>query len=157
MDQPAYETHTAGCEIWNERRSNGRDAGRGARRVLIAHAESNVGDSFALMLAMRGYEAVQVGNMPGALQFASEWQPHVLFVDTRMGCTEELHDHAMVRALREQARQLAWLEAQMMIAFAADEASDPRDTLLAAGYDGFVRTPCPVWRMFDLLRRYFAR
>jgi CheY-like chemotaxis protein len=152
MDQPAYELRTAGCEIWNERRSNGRDR----RRVLILHAESNVGESFALMLAMRGYEAVQVGNVPGALQCASEWHPQVLFVDTRIGSAQASHDHALVRALREQAQRLAWLEAQMMIAFASDEASDPRDAMLAAGYDGFVRTPCPVWRMFDLLRRYYT-
>jgi CheY-like chemotaxis protein len=157
MDQPAYETRAARCEIWNERRSDGQNYGRDRRRVLIVHAESNVGDSFALMLAMRGYEAVQVGNVPGALQFASEWHPQVLFVDTRIGSAQTSHDHALVRALREQAQKLAWLEAQMMIAFASDETSDPRDAMLAAGYDGFVRTPCPIWRMFDLLRRYYAR
>jgi hypothetical protein len=153
MDEPPYDVRTEGCEIWNERTAFDAEP----RRVLIAHAESSVGDSFALLLAMRGFEAIQIGSVPDALRFASEWRPQMLFVDTRVGCLDTLHDHALARGLRDQAQKLAWLEAQMLIAFASDETSDPRDALRDAGYDGFVRTPCPVWRMFDLLGRYYTR
>ncbi len=45
----------------------------------------------------------------------------------------------------------------MLIAFAADQLSDPREALREAGYDDFVRTPYPVRRIFDLLRRYYMR
>jgi CheY-like chemotaxis protein len=149
---PDAPHHAHACEIWNERSAPGARP----RRVLIVHSESSVGDSFALLLAMRGYEAVQVGSSQNALRFAEDWKPQVLFVDTRIGATHALHDHALVKALREQAPHEVATEVQMMIAFAADEASDPRDVLQAAGYDGFVRVPCPVWRMFDLLKTYYA-
>ena len=57
----------------------------GPRRVLIVHSESNVGDSFALLLAMRGFEAVQIGDALGALAVSRKWRPQVLFVDTLIG------------------------------------------------------------------------
>jgi hypothetical protein len=144
--------HAHAFEIWNERTA----PGVAPRRVLIAHSESNVGDSFALLLAMRGFEALQIGTVQDALRFAVEWKPQIMFVDTRVGCIEKRHDHALVRALRDRALSRLEAERQMLIAFAADESCDPTDVLQAAGYDGFVRTPCPVWRLFDLLKTFYA-
>jgi DNA-binding response OmpR family regulator len=152
MDEQPYDVHATACEIWNERTAHGVTP----RRVLIAHSESSVGDSFALLLAMRGFEALQVGTVQGALRFAADWKPQIMFVDTRIGCIETLHDHALAKALRERALARLDNEIQMMIAFAADASRDPKDVLQAAGYDGFVRTPCPVWRMFDLLETFYA-
>ncbi|KMZ11786.1 hypothetical protein BHUM_04318 [Candidatus Burkholderia humilis] len=129
MDGQLHEKHAQACEIWNERTAPGVEP----RRVLIAHSESNVGDSFALLLAMRGFEALQIGTVPGALRFAMEWKPQILFVDTRVGCIEKRHDHALVKALRERALTRLDTELQMMIAFASDESRDPRDVLQAAG------------------------
>jgi CheY-like chemotaxis protein len=157
MNEQIDETRSAGCELWNDRTADVAVP----RRVLIVHAERSVGDAFALLLAMRGFEAVQIGDVPTVLRFALEWRPQVVFVDTRIGSLVSLHDHALMRTLRERARSLARqegarLDAQLAIAFAEDEQRDPREALQAAGYDGFVRRPCPVWRMFDLLKRLYA-
>jgi hypothetical protein len=122
--------------------------------VLFVHSETNVGDSFALLLAMRGFEALQIGNAPGVLQFLCNWRPQVLFVDTLIG---DAHDHALARALRVAltADRMEG-EVELLIALAADAQRDPRDALCAAGYDGFCRTPCPVWWMIDVLKCFYA-
>ncbi|SAL78160.1 hypothetical protein AWB71_05625 [Caballeronia peredens] len=122
---------------------------------MIAHSESNVGESFALLLAMRGYEAVQIADVPAALRFARQWRPQVLFVDTLIG---EVHDHALARQLREalaDAAAGAEVQTQLMIALAADATRDPRDALHEAAYDGFCRTPCPVWWLYDVLKCFY--
>jgi CheY-like chemotaxis protein len=151
MEERSYDMRTERCEIWNPRTS----ALPGPRRVMIAHSESNVGDSFALLLAMRGFEAVQVGETQSALGMARKWRPQVLFVDTLIG---HAHDHGLVRALTETlADNRGDGEVQLMIALAADVKRDPRDTLHDAGYDGFCRTPCPVWWMYDVLKCFYAR
>lgn len=151
MEERSYDICTERCEIWNQRTS----ALAGSRRVLIAHSESNVGDSFALLLAMRGFEAVQIGDAESALRLANKWRPQVLFVDTLVG---DAHDHALARQLREALVQdRDGGEVQLMIALAADARNDPRDALHKAGYDGFCRTPCPVWWMYDVLKCFYAR
>ncbi len=103
MDEYTYDGHGEACEIWHERAMRGI----GARRVLIAHAEASVGDSLALLLAMRGMEAVQAGDMSKALRLAFEWHPQVVFVDTCMGCAANMHDHALARSLREYSGDAA--------------------------------------------------
>ena len=94
MEERSYDLCTDRCEIWNPLTM----ALASPRRVLIVHSESNVGDSFALLLAMRGFEAVQIGDAAAASQFIRNWRPQVLFVDTLIG---DAHDHAPARTLRE--------------------------------------------------------
>lgn len=150
MEERSYDICTERCEIWNQRTS----APAGPRRVLIVHSESNVGDSFALLLAMRGFEAVQAGQMQNALMLARKWRPQVLFVDTQVG---EQHDHAVARMMRAALAETGnAAELPLMIALAADALRDPRDSLFGAGYDGFCRTPCPVWWMYDVLKCFYA-
>lgn len=151
MEERSYDIRTERCEIWNPRTA----MLDGPRRVLIAHADSSVGDYFALLLAMRGFEAVQIGEVAGALRLSRQWRPQVLFVDTLVG---EAHDHALVRQLREiLARDANEIDAPLMIALAADLTRDPRDALCDAGYDGFCRKPCPVWWLYDVLKCFYAR
>ena len=151
MEERSYDLCNERCEVWNPSTS----APAGTRRVLIVHSESNVGDSFALLLAMRGFEAVQIGDAESALQFVRTWRPQVLFVDTLIG---DAHDHALAHGLREAlAQDPVEGEVQLLIALAADAVRDPRDVLFDAGYDGFCRTPCPVWWMFDVLKCFYAR
>ncbi|MDR5771529.1 MULTISPECIES: response regulator [unclassified Caballeronia] len=153
MNRRPFNTRPGRSEIWNQRTAVESDP----RRVMFVHSESDVGESFAMMLAMRGFDAVQIADAQSALHFAHMWRPQVLFIDTRVNEAHEVlakHDHALVRALRECGRE-ASLD-QMLIAFAAEESSDPRDVLLSAGYDGFFRMPCPVWRLFDAVTRFYV-
>ncbi|EKS67754.1 MULTISPECIES: response regulator [Caballeronia] len=150
MEERSYDLCTDRCEIWNPLTM----ALASPRRVLIVHSESNVGDSFALLLAMRGFEAVQIGDAAAASQFIRNWRPQVLFVDTLIG---DAHDHAPARTLREALTvDRTEGEVELLIALAADAKQDPRDALHAAGYDGFCRTPCPVWWMFDVLKCFYV-
>jgi hypothetical protein len=151
MEERSYDLRNERCEIFNPLTM----ALTGPRRVLIVHSETNVGDSFALLLAMRGFEAIQIGDALGVLQFLRRWRPQVLFVDTLIG---EPHDHALARALRDVLTvDRMEGEVELLIALAADAGRDPRDALHAAGYDGFCRTPCPVWWMFDVLKCFYAQ
>ncbi len=150
MEERSYDICTDRCEIWNPLTM----MHAGTRRVLIVHSESNVGDSFALLLAMRGFESVQIGDALSAAQFAGRWRPQVLFVDTLIG---DAHDHAVARALREAlAAGRTDGQVELLIALAANAELDPRDVLHASGYDGFCRTPCPVWWMFDVLKCFYV-
>ncbi|SAK78048.1 response regulator [Caballeronia hypogeia] len=150
MEERSYDLRTERCEIWNPLVAELA----GSRRVLIVHSESNVGDSFALLLAMRGFESLQIGDVEGALRFTRKWRPQVLFVDTSIG---DAHDHALARDMRQAFAEVrSENEVQMLIALAADAARDPRDSLFDAGYDGFCRTPCPVWWMYDVLKCFYA-
>ncbi|SAK54814.1 response regulator [Caballeronia ptereochthonis] len=150
MDKRSHDMRTERCEIWNSRTA----ALAGPRRVLIVHSESSVGESFALLLAMRGFEAVQVGDARRALQMAARWRPQVLFVDTLIGDTR---DHALARQLREAlAQDGSEVDAALLVALAADARRDPRDVLYEAGYDGFCRRPCPVWWIYDVLKCFYT-
>ncbi|CCD41086.1 unnamed protein product [Candidatus Paraburkholderia kirkii UZHbot1] len=142
---------TERCEIWNLRTAPLAEP----RRVLIAHADSSVGDYFALLLAMRGFEAVQIGEARSALRLLRQWRPQVLFVDTLVG---DAHDHALVRQLRATvAGDGEEIDVPLTIALAADRTRDPADALHEAGYDGFCRKPCPVWWLYDVLKCFYAR
>lgn len=155
MDGESNRARTGRREIWTQRTAGTPQP----RRVLIAHAEPNVGDSFALLLAMRGFEAVQVGDEQRAIELASTWRPQAVFVDTRLGrvaggqVRPGTFDHALVRTLREQADT----EQRLVIAFGGDEVRDPPDVLQTAGYDGVCRKPCPIWWLVDVLTRFYAR
>ncbi|SAK90899.1 response regulator receiver protein [Caballeronia catudaia] len=151
MEERSYDLRSARYEIWNPHTVSVS----GPRRVLVVHSESNVGDSFALLFAMRGFESVQIGDAQAALQFVRQWRPQVLFVDTLIG---DRRDHGLAHALREALTQNRKDgEYHLLIAMAADAERDPRDALSEAGYDGFCRTPCPVWWMFDVLECFYAR
>jgi CheY-like chemotaxis protein len=153
MEERSYDLCTERYEIWNPRTS----ALPGPRRVLIAHSEANVGDSFALLLAMRGFEAVQVGATQEALGLVRQWQPQVLFVDTLVGDDDSHHAHGLARVMREAlSEDGSGAGVPLLIALAANATRDPRDSLFGAGYDGFCRTPCPVWWMYGVLKCFYA-
>ncbi|MDR5738350.1 MULTISPECIES: response regulator [unclassified Caballeronia] len=121
-----------------------------------------MGDSFALLLAMRGFEAVQIGDAERAVELASTWRPQAVFVDTRLGRASGgqtppgRHDHWVVRELRKGA-DTPDTARQLVIAFGSDEARDPCEALRTAGYDGVCRKPCPLWWLVDVLTRFFAQ
>ncbi|MFM0138191.1 PleD family two-component system response regulator [Caballeronia grimmiae] len=155
MDGELNKAGTGRREVWTSRMA----VVSAPRRVLIAHSEPNVGDSFALLLAMRGFEAVQIGEPERAVQLSSTWHPQAVFVDTRFGnaasgqARPAMPDHWFVRELRGHA-DTPDTPQQLVIAFAADEM---RDTLQTAGYDGVCRKPCPFWWLVDVLTRFYAR
>jgi hypothetical protein len=67
------------------------------------------------------------------------------------------HDHALARMMRDALVEPGCVtDLPLMIALAADALRDPRDSLFGAGYDGFCRTPCPVWWMYDVLKCFYA-
>lgn len=158
MDGESNKAGSGRREVWTH-----RIAGvTGPQRVLIAHSEPNVGDSFALLLAMRGFEAVQIGDVERAIQLSSTWRPQAVFVDTRLGRPaggspkSGAQDHWLVHELREQADKPD-AQQQLVIAFGGDDTRDTRETLRLAGYDGVCRKPCPLWWMLDVLGRFYRR
>jgi CheY-like chemotaxis protein len=146
MANRAYEGSSEQCALWNRKTGY---SGRIDRRVLVVHADPVAGDSLAFLLGLRGFSAqlaTTVGVMHDVIEY---WQPQAIFLDTRIGGPGNY----------DLARQLAQSNAnasRLLIAMSNCAAFESAEPLKAAGYDGHIRRPCPIWQMADLLDDFYA-
>ncbi|WP_248320192.1 hypothetical protein [Caballeronia sp. Sq4a] len=146
MNKRAYESSTAQCALWNRRQLR---VDRDARRVLVASTERALGESLVKLFDLKGFPARFVADVSSLRHGVSEWHPHVLFIDTRIGgCAH----YALVRELRAHPDD----STRLVVAMSGFLPEEPLAVLKEAGYDGHCRRPCPVWQMTDILDEYFA-
>lgn len=146
MTHRPYETNLDLFALWNPKRSPTRLS---ARRVAIAHRDVAIGDSFSLLLGLKGVSAQCVVTLPLLSMLIDQWNPQALLIDTRLVAGS---DSAFVRTLQADPAHRGTLLMAMSNFLPEDSADDLRD----AGFDGHCRRPCPMWRMADLLANYFA-
>ncbi|WP_158939742.1 response regulator receiver protein [Burkholderia sp. S171] len=120
-----------------------------ARRVVIAHLDAMIGESFVLLLGLKGLAAQHVKDVDALTILIEDWHPQVLMIDTRLGTGEH---GAFVRKLSDNPSHAGTL----LIALSNFLPEDSIPVLQEAGYDGHCRRPCPMWRVSEVLSDFFA-
>lgn len=147
LNNRAYETSPAQCSLWNRKRLR---VIAESRRVLVAQTERALGESLVSLFDLKGFPARYAPDVASLKSGVSEWRPHAVFVDTRIGgCA----NYALVRELRAHHDDDAH---RLVIAMSGFLPEEPLAHLKEAGYDGHCRRPCPVWQMTDILDEFFA-
>jgi DNA-binding response OmpR family regulator len=145
MNHRAYEARSSHCALWNRKTER---VPSGHRRVLVAHADRDLGESIVLLLGLKGFSAQHVANVTALRSTLETWQPQAVFLDTRIGGIE---NYALARELRTASHGLP----RLLIAMSSFLPEEPIDLLKEAGYDGLSRRPCPMWQIADLLDGFY--
>jgi DNA-binding response OmpR family regulator len=120
-----------------------------ARRVVIAHRDPMIGESFVLLLGLKGLAAQHVRDVDALTMLIEDWHPQALMIDTRLGTGEH---SGFVRRLCDNPRHAGTL----LLALSNFLPEDCVPVLQEAGFDGHCRRPCPMWRVSEVLADFFA-
>jgi DNA-binding response OmpR family regulator len=132
--------------LWHPKRLPTLLAGR---RVVIAHRDPMIGESFVLLLGLKGVAAQHVRDVDTLTILIEAWHPQALMIDTRLGNGEHT---GFVRKLSDDPRHASTL----LLALSNFLPEDSVSMLQEAGYDGHCRRPCPMWRLSEVLGDFFA-
>jgi hypothetical protein len=141
-----FEANYEQFAIWNPKRA---PMPMTARRVVIAHRDPMIGESFVLLLGLKGMAAQYVTTLSALSALIESWHPHVLMIDTRLTPTG---NSGFVRALSCNPAHIDTLLLAMSKVLPEDAVSD----LQAAGYDGHCRRPCAMWQVSEVLSEFFS-
>jgi CheY-like chemotaxis protein len=145
MSVHGREGHLARCALW--RRKPGLSAAT-TKRVLVAYDDIDVGDSLVLLLGLKGFPARLATNSVALLAVTEQWLPQVILLDTRIGGDA---NGGLAKTISERA------SAQMLlVALSGPVDEEPEQFIQAAGYDGFLQRPCPVWQLADILTNFYT-
>jgi DNA-binding response OmpR family regulator len=119
------------------------------RRVVIAHPDPMIGESFVLLLGLKGLAAQHVRDVDALAQLIEDWHPQALMIDTRLASAEH---RDFVRKLSDNPGRAGTL----LLAMSNFLPEDSVPLLQEAGYDGHCRRPCAMWRVSEMLGDFFA-
>ena len=120
------------------------------RRVIVAHADSAVGESMALMLGLKGYPSIYASDLRSTRRLFDEWGAQALLLDTRLDIETGF---AFVRGFTCNSTNAS----RLVIGLSSIFPEDSMPILKTVGFDGHCRRPCPLWRLSDILSEFFDR
>ncbi|MEG4168963.1 MULTISPECIES: response regulator [unclassified Microcoleus] len=103
------------------------------------------------MLQPIGFEVREAENGYQALELWESWQPHLIWLDTRMPVMDGFE---AVQRIRYKEKQTQWQT--VIIALTASTFEERKDEILAAGCDDFVRKPFQEQILFDKMACYLG-
>lgn len=152
VDLPIMEgtkTDIPGEKTVTQKRVMGLAPGQAVPRILVAE---DVMESRALLvklLQMTGFDVREAVNGLEAVEIASEWHPHFIWMDIRMPVMDGM----------EAARRIkgsSWGEKIGIAALTASGLLEDRDSIMTAGFDEFVRKPFLEQEIFDIMRKHLG-
>lgn len=129
--------------VWNRKSFIG---GSALYSVIVAHADTSVAESIALLLRLKGFAAVVAVDLDSLALMLGHWTPDALLIETRL-C--RANDFEFVR----QAAQHKRLRTIFFVALTDIHVVEQPQSMRSSGFDGLCRKPCPVWRLADMLRQ----
>jgi CheY-like chemotaxis protein len=142
----SFEANENQFALWNPKRLPTEMA---ARRVVIAHQEEVIGESFVLLLGLKGLAAQYAADLRAVDALLHNWHPQALLIDTRLDIDAGYPAFCALNGSPAQSNTL-------LIAMSSFLPEDDIGALQAAGFDGHFRRPCPMWRMADVLECFYA-
>ncbi|MEG4251012.1 response regulator [Microcoleus sp. Pol10D4] len=103
------------------------------------------------MLQPIGFEVREAENGYQAVELWDSWQPHLIWLDTRMPVMDGFE---AVRQIRAKEKQTQWRT--VIIALTASTFEEKKDEIIAAGCDDFVRKPFQEQILFDKMACYLG-
>lgn len=120
-----------------------------ARRVVVVHRDPMIGESFVLLLGLKGMAAQYVSSVRALNELIERWHPQALMIDTRLNAGE---NSGFVRKLSLDPSHAATL----LLAMSNFLPDDGVTALQQEGYDGHCRRPCAMWRISEALSGFYA-
>ncbi|MEG4859237.1 response regulator [Microcoleus sp. K1-B6] len=103
------------------------------------------------MLQPIGFEVREAENGYQAVELWESWQPHLIWLDTRMPVMDGFE---AVRQIRAKEKQTQWQT--VIIALTASTFEEKKGEIIAAGCDDFVRKPFQEQILFDKMACYLG-
>ncbi|MEP6516463.1 response regulator [Microcoleus vaginatus] len=103
------------------------------------------------MLQPIGFEVREAENGYQAVELWESWQPHLIWLDTRMPVMDGFE---AVRQIRAKEKQTQWRT--VIIALTASTFEEKKGEIITAGCDDFVRKPFQEQMLFDKMACYLG-
>ncbi|MEG4960666.1 MULTISPECIES: response regulator [unclassified Microcoleus] len=103
------------------------------------------------MLQPIGFEVREAENGRQAVEIWESWQPHLIWLDTRMPVMDGFEAVRQIRAKEKQTQRRT-----VIIALTASTFEEKKGEIIAAGCDDFVRKPFQEQILFDKMACYLG-
>lgn len=114
-----------------------------SRRILVADDDPDGMESLAILLRAAGHEVRVASDGPSTLEVASDFRPHVVFLDVGM---PGMDGYETAR----QLRQMDGLEKTLLVALTGYGRALDRQRAHDAGFDEFLVKPASPKLLCDL-------
>ncbi|HSF74431.1 MAG TPA: response regulator [Microcoleus sp.] len=132
-------------------RAIGLEADQPVYRILAVDDNQENRLLLVKMLQPIGFEVREAENGYQAVELWESWQPHLIWLDTRMPVMDGFE---AVRQIRAKEKQTQWRT--IIIALTASTFEEKKGEIIAAGCDDFVRKPFQEQILFDKMACYLG-
>ncbi|MEG4352246.1 response regulator [Microcoleus sp. LAD1_D3] len=132
-------------------RAIGLEADQPVYRILAVDDNQENRLLLVKMLQPIGLEVREAENGYQAVELWESWQPHLIWLDTRMPVMDGFE---AVRQIRAKEKQTQWRT--VIIALTASTFEEKKGEIIAAGCDDFVRKPFQEQILFDKMACYLG-
>ncbi|MEG5037883.1 MULTISPECIES: response regulator [unclassified Microcoleus] len=129
----------------------GLEANQPVYRILAVDDNQENRRLLVKMLQPIGFEVREAENGYQAVELWESWQPHLIWLDTRMPVMDGFE---AVRQIRGKEKQTQWRT--VIIALTASTFEEKKGDIIAAGCDDFVRKPFQEQILFDKMACYLG-
>ena len=132
-------------------RAIGLEADQPIYRILAIDDNQENRRLLVKMLQPIGFEVREAENGHQGVEIWESWQPHLIWLDTRMPVMDGFE---AVRQIRAKEKQTQWRT--VIIALNASTFEERKGEIIAAGCDDFVRKPFQEQILFDKMACYLG-
>ncbi|MEG4520715.1 response regulator [Microcoleus sp. AT9b-C5] len=132
-------------------RAIGLEADQPVYRILAVDDNQENRLLLVKMLQPIGFEVREAENGYQAVELWESWQPHLIWLDTRMPVMDGFE---AVRQIRAKEKPTQWRT--VIIALTASTFEEKKGEIIAAGCDDFVRKPFQEQILFDKMACYLG-
>ncbi|HBL13749.1 MAG TPA: hybrid sensor histidine kinase/response regulator, partial [Cyanobacteria bacterium UBA11162] len=133
----------------------GLEPNQGSYRLLVVDDTKENRLLLVKLLEPMGFEVREAENGAECVAVWESWQPHLIFMDTRMPVMDGLEATQAIR-VREAQQQNSARPRTIIIALTASAFEERRGEILATGSDDFVRKPFTEEVFFEKIREYLG-
>ena len=141
------------CEITvpTLQRAIGLEADQPIYRILVIDDNQENRRLLVKMLQPIGFEVREAENGHQGVEIWESWQPHLIWLDTRMPVMDGFEAVRKIRAKEKQTQRRT-----VIIALTASTFEERKGEIIAAGCDDFVRKPFQEQILFDKMACYLG-
>ncbi|MEG4118089.1 response regulator [Microcoleus sp. N9_B4] len=132
-------------------RAIGLEANQPVYRILAVDDNQENRLLLVKMLQPIGFEVREAENGHQGVELWESWQPHLIWLDTRMPVMDGFETVRQIRAKEKQTQRRT-----VIIALTASTFEEKKGEIIAAGCDDFVRKPFQEQILFDKMACYLG-
>ncbi|MBW3586678.1 MAG: response regulator [Cyanobacteria bacterium 0813] len=148
---PVFPATSSEITVATLQRVIGLEADQPIYRVLAIDDNQENRLLLVKMLQPIGFEVREAENGHQAVEIWESWQPHLIWLDTRMPVMDGFEAVRQIRAKEKQTQQRT-----VIIALTASIFEERKGEIIAAGCDDFVRKPFQEQILFDKMACYLG-